>query len=212
MARMLFSAFRPSPRPGPLVAAAVTISAVATLAGMAALAAFNGTAGVETAGPAHWPAGTAIERSHTAPTVLLFAHPLCTCTGATLEELGKVLAGRRFGVPAPAIRILFSRTDPAWTPGDLWRRAAKIAAVSPVWDEDGKEARIFGVRTSGLVLLYDKRGTLLFEGGITASRGHAGNNYGEERLAAALDSGRRASGLPSRVFGCALFDSRGLEK
>jgi hypothetical protein len=187
------------------IIAMMTICVAATVAGIAKLVAFDGTAGPVTAVLAHWPAGTAVERSRSAPTLLLFAHPFCSCTGATLEELDKILAKRRPGTPAPAIGILFSRSDPAWKPGDLWHRAAKIAGVSPQWDDDGKEARIFGTQTSGLVLLYDARGNLLFRGGITGSRGHTGDNYGADRLAAVLDSGHPAPDSPSPVFGCALF-------
>jgi hypothetical protein len=182
-----------------------TISAVATVAGIGALFVFNGTAGLETAGPGGWPEGTAVERSRTAPTVLVFAHPFCSCTGATLEELDGLLAKRNSGAQAPVIRILFSRSDPAWRPGELWSRASRIPGASPAWDEGGKEARIFGARTSGLVFLYDRRGKLLFRGGITSSRGHTGDSYGAERLTAALDSGQSAVGAPSKVFGCALF-------
>jgi hypothetical protein len=190
------------------VAALMSLSVAATLLGMIAMLAFNGTAGSQMAGPAHWPDGTAVERSHTGPTILVFAHPFCSCTSATLEELDSVLRSRKTGAQAPAIRILFSRSDPTWKPGDLWRRAAKVAGASPGWDENGKQARLFGVRTSGLVLLYDARGILLFQGGITSSRGHTGANYSARRLAAALDSGRSAGSSHSQVFGCALFDSR----
>jgi hypothetical protein len=182
----------------------MTVSVAATLFGLGALVAFNGTAGKQTAGPKRWPEGTAVRLSHTAPTIVLFAHPFCSCTAATLEELDKVVSGRR---PAPAVRVLFARSDPAWKPGELWRRAGQIADASVQWDEDGKEARLFGAQTSGLVLLYDTRGNLLFQGGITTSRGHSGDSYGAERLATALHSGRPATGSPSQVFGCALFSS-----
>ena len=194
-------------RSGICVAVMLTVSVSATLAGIGTVLAFNGTAGLETMGPAGWPAGTAVKRSHTAPTILVFAHPFCSCTGATLEELDRVLANRKSGAQAPAIRILFSRSDPAWKPGDLWNRASKIPGANPVWDEEGREARIFGARTSGLVFLYDPRGNLLFQGGITSSRGHTGNSYGAERLTAAIESGRKVAGSPPQVFGCALFSA-----
>ena len=51
--------------------AILTISVFVTLAGARALLIFNGTAGVETAGPVHWPEGTAVERSRTALTMLV---------------------------------------------------------------------------------------------------------------------------------------------
>jgi hypothetical protein len=184
--------------------AILTISGAATLAGLGGLVAFNGTSGKQTGGPATWPVGSAIQLSHAAPTIILFAHPMCSCTAATLEELEKVISKRQ---PAPAVRILFVRSDPAWKPNELWRRAEKIAGASVQWDEEAREARLFGAQTSGLVFSYDARGNRLFQGGITASRGHSGDNYGAERLRAALDSGRPATGSRSQVFGCALFST-----
>ena len=186
----------------------LSTSIIATVTGMTALMAFNATAGAEMASPAHWPIGTSLERSRTAQTILVFAHPFCSCTRATLEELDTILLPRKLR-DQPIVIILFSRTDSTWKPGDTWSRASKVANASPQWDQNGNEAKLFGARTSGLVLLYDAHGLLLFDGGITASRGHAGGNFGADRLAAALDSGHPSEEPPSRVFGCALFSRPG---
>jgi hypothetical protein len=192
--------------------AILTVSGAATLAGLGCLVAFNGTPGRQAAGPAVWPVRSAIKLSPTVPTIILFAHPMCSCTAATLEELDRVVLARR---PSPAVRILFVRSDPAWKPNDLWRRAEKLSGASVEWDEDSREARLFGAQISGLVFLYNTKGNLLFQGGITGSRGHSGDNYGAERLGAALDTGRSAAVSRSPVFGCALFstsEQRGLER
>ena len=72
-------------------------------------------------------------------------------------------------------------------------------------DEGGVEASRFGAATSGQAILYDGDGRLVFSGGITAARGHFGDNAGSQALARLL-----IDGMPSRphtpVFGCALFD------
>jgi len=68
------------------------------------------------------------------------------------------------------------------------------------------EAKRFGAETSGQTLLYDERGTLAFSGGITGSRGHAGDNAGRASLLALInrsDADRRGSS----VFGCPLFSA-----
>jgi len=40
----------------------------------------------------------------------------------------------------------------------------------------------FGAETSGDVLLYDIHGAIAIQGGITGSRGHAGDNAGENTI------------------------------
>ena len=76
--------------------------------------------------------------------------------------------------------------------------------MQSVRDDGGAEARAFGVETSGQTLLYDAAGKLRFNGGITGSRGHAGDNAGRKALVALI--GETA---PDRngasVFGCPLF-------
>jgi hypothetical protein len=57
--------------------------------------------------------------------------------------------------------------------------------------------------TSGETMLYDASGRLVFAGGITGSRGHGGDNAGEDAVVAALLGGSGgASEAP--VYGCAL--------
>jgi hypothetical protein len=75
-----------------------------------------------------------------------------------------------------------------------------------VRDRGGVEAKRFGARTSGEVLLYSAVGRLLFFGGITGSRGHEGDNYGLTSLASFLTATPSESAVTagSPVFGCAL--------
>ena len=60
------------------------------------------------------------------------------------------------------------------------------------------------METSGQTLLYDRRGSLIFSGGITSARGHRGANAGEAALVSLLASGRADRNATS-VFGCPLF-------
>ncbi|HLB76837.1 MAG TPA: hypothetical protein VJO72_07370, partial [Candidatus Dormibacteraeota bacterium] len=46
-------------------------------------------------------------------------------------------------------------------------------------------------------------GRLLFQGGITATRGHEGDSFGQERIASLLTTGA-ADRADAPVFGCAL--------
>jgi hypothetical protein len=156
--------------------------------------------------PPHWPGGTKITLAHDRATLIMFAHPRCPCTQASIEELNRLLARSQGRVAA---QVLFFRPGnlPAdWAQTRSWRNAAAIPGVTVQEDPDGALARLFGAETSGYVLLYDTRGQLLFHGGITGSRGHAGDNAGENAVAACLAG--QAEGLgQTRVFGCPLLGS-----
>jgi hypothetical protein len=73
--------------------------------------------------------------------------------------------------------------------------------VTVVSDSGGIEAGLFGAEASGATLLFDAQGGLLFSGGITASRGHAGENAGENAVVS-LINGERAPLSRTFVFGC----------
>jgi hypothetical protein len=102
---------------------------------------------------------------------------------------------------------------PDWDETHLRRSAAAIPGVTVFTDENGIEAARFGAETSGHTLVFAPDGTLVFSGGITASRGHAGENAGENAVVAALNQESVAlSRTP--VFGCSLqkrdSDSEGM--
>ncbi|HEX4278094.1 MAG TPA: hypothetical protein VHZ74_22225 [Bryobacteraceae bacterium] len=182
----------------------LAFSAFSTLLGMRALVAFDHTVGATGSTPEQWPASSAIKRAGGRPELLVFVHPFCSCTDATMAELAQLSARRNAGAPAPAITVLFFRPrHSGWAPNSLWKKAASLPGAQAVWDDDGREAKRFGARTSGYTLLYSSTGALLFGGGVTASRGHQGDNYGLDELSASLNSGRPGS-APTRVFGCAL--------
>jgi hypothetical protein len=173
--------------------------------GLFVVSAYENAPGANAAAPRQWPAGTTLVAATDRATLVFVAHPQCTCTSASLDELTQVLAR----APQTAkTYVLFLRPtvfDRGWAESDLWRRAAALPAVIVVRDDDGAEARRFGVETSGQTLLYDRAGMLVYSGGITGARGHAGDNAGEAALLALLtrgESDRRAAS----VFGCPLFE------
>lgn len=93
----------------------------------------------------------------------------------------------------------------------------KLPRTTVTLDESGAIAHRLGMRTSGHVIAYDRRGVLVYSGGITASRGHAGENEGARQLRVSLEEaiGERsgeAGGLVGRpVFGCELVMPGGAE-
>jgi hypothetical protein len=92
-----------------------------------------------------------------------------------------------------------------WSHSDLWLAATAIPGVSVLSDEDGREARLFHGETSGHTILYDGQGRLLFDGGITASRGHYGDNAGYDAINALLH-GKTTQQAMTPVYGCPILE------
>lgn len=80
-----------------------------------------------------------------------------------------------------------------------------MKGVDVCWDVDGREARRFGVATSGHLLFYNADEELLFSGGITAVRNHEGWNVGRAAVIA-HGEGRSDAERQTSVFGCPLVD------
>jgi hypothetical protein len=172
--------------------------------GLGALWKYAETPGPVAAAPEVWPAGARVARDPIRPTLILFAHPRCACSRATIGELSVLMTHVQGRV---ATRVLFftpSGGDADWTGSDLWSAARAIPGVTVESDENGIEAARFGSETSGQVLLYSADGRLLFKGGITAARGHAGDNAGRTALTSLLVDERSARAAPTPVFGCPL--------
>ncbi|MBT6494877.1 MAG: hypothetical protein HOL01_10030 [Planctomycetaceae bacterium] len=62
----------------------------AVVFGMAWMWKYEATPGEATKSLVHWPVDSGIERSADRPTVVLFAHPRCPCTRASIRELAIV--------------------------------------------------------------------------------------------------------------------------
>jgi hypothetical protein len=153
--------------------------------------------------PAQWPKESVVHPARDRPTLLLFSHPRCPCTRASLEELARLLA--RVGERVQAHVILRDYDSLAADPefSDLWRQAASIPFVTVRADPGGRESGLFGAETSGHVVLYDRDGQLTYSGGITSSRGHVGDNLGRSTLKALIFGEPAAVGVVP-VFGCPL--------
>lgn len=150
-----------------------------------------------------WPADSARELSPERPTLLMFVHPRCPCSRASLNELASLMTHCRGRVDA-CVLFNMPRSSPAdWARSDLWDIAAGIPGVEPRLDLDGAERRRFGTRISGEVLLFWPDGELAFHGGITGGRGHEGDNEGRTALEWLLGH-RRTVSTTVPVFGCEL--------
>jgi hypothetical protein len=154
--------------------------------------------------PSHWPEESLVRRDVNRSTLLVFLHPQCPCSEASLEELRLVLDRCGLRVSAHALLLL-----PIHRPGGSGRSKIEeeLAGLNDVCtepDTGGSEARRFRVETSGHVVIYDTQGRLSYSGGITAARGQQGENLGRAAVIdLILGEGGAQQGTP--VFGCPLF-------
>jgi hypothetical protein len=173
--------------------------------GLSILWGYENTPGKAAEPPHQWPADSKIQPARDHSTLVLLAHPHCPCTRATIGELASIMAHSQGRLTAYVLFLKPAGFSEEWEKSDLWRSAASIPGVTAVIDDEGAEADRFHAATSGQTLLYDAGGRLLFSGGITGSRGHAGDNAGESAIVSFVNSGA-AERAESSVFGCPLFD------
>ncbi len=160
-------------------------------------------AGADAIAPAKWPADTKLTRGSGVPTIVVFAHPKCPCTRATIEELAQLMAQIHERATATVVFVRPEGLPADWEKTDLWRGAARIPGVAVVSDPSGVEAARFGAQASGQTMAYDGQGMLRFSGGITVFRGHAGDNDGQSAIASLVMTGNATRDHTS-VFGCSL--------
>jgi hypothetical protein len=190
-----------------VIGAAVALWIPAVGFGISTLWTYSTTAGHPAAPPLDWPRNAPVDRAAGRAMLVMFAHPQCGCSRASLGELAIIMAHQRDQVNASVFFYRPAAEPSAWVRSDLWDMAAAIPGVHVAEDPNGSVAQTFGVFTSGQTLLYDSAGLLEFKGGITAFRGHSGDNAGRSVITAFLHGDvSPASSLPvtTPVFGCSL--------
>ena len=133
-----------------------------------------------TALSAKWPTSTELAKVTTSGHLIVFVHPYCPCTRATLKNLDVALDSIELHVSIVQLRT--ERLESIHSPISSIASLANKNNWNLIMDNEGVEAKRFGATTSGECLLFDAEGSLLFAGGITAGRGHLGNNEGLETL------------------------------
>ena len=157
--------------------------------------------------PSTWPGNTLVSSPLHKPLLVMFAHPRCPCTKASLGELEQLVARAQNQFDVAVVFYEPAGGSKAWSSSGLVGEARSIPGVRVQFDSDGNLAKRFSIETSGHTLVYGANHKLLFSGGITGSRGHFGDNKG---LAAVEDIIRDHSSPLARtttpVFGCELFE------
>jgi hypothetical protein len=198
------------PRKHLTLTVAALLWAFGVAAGFRALLVYAYTPGSQPASSSSsvWPARTAILPAKGRACLLVFVHPQCPCSRATVQELAAIVAQRPNLVDAYVLFLAPRSESEQWVKSALWRESSAIRGVRVIADLDGVEARLFGAVTSGQSFLYGPSGRLLFKGGITAARGHAGANAGADAMLTLLD-GLTTPRRTTPVFGCSLRNESG---
>lgn len=153
--------------------------------------------------PARWPRSSALKRSANHPALVVFLHPRCPCSRATLSNLRTVVRETERAAGTTVVFTGPSAEDcrsPRWP---LLEAAKSIPGVTIHIDHDRSEASRFGARTSGIAMLFDRAGTLQFVGGLTAARAHFGPARGMNDVKA-IAQGQTCAFSSASVYGCPL--------
>jgi hypothetical protein len=200
-----------------LVAVGLTTWLTLVIVGIGILRNYSLTPGAAGTPDTSWPSASHISRSSRSLTLVMAIHPHCPCSRASIGELAILMAHSGGRLAAFVVFVQPPGFDENWTKSELWSSATSIPGVTCLIDS-GAEAKRFGASTSGQTMVYDPRGRLVFSGGITAARGHFGDNAGVSAIARLLDTAE--TGVSARVvyrnnpavyasttpvYGCPLF-------
>ena len=171
---------------------------------------YERTPGAHAAAAHTWPLRASLMRNAAGPSLVMFAHPACPCTRASLTELGEILLRsdcRR--VQTYVVFFADESQGQKWLATDLVNFAKTMPGVKVIADVGGVETKLFGATTSGDLKVYDRSGTLCYSGGITAERGHEGDSNGKSVVLRLLNkqSLLAVGGHPGAnpVFGCPIL-------
>lgn len=175
---------------------------VLVVGGLSVLWSYHSAPGRPGDPPPAWPEQSRLARIADAPTLVMWVHPQCPCSRASVHELARLMARAPRTLRAFVLAWRPDDASDGWERTDLWSSAEEIPNVTVVADEAGREATLFGAHTSGQTALYDRSGRLRFAGGITPSRGHHGDSRGQSAILAILRS--QPSEQRASVYGCGL--------
>lgn len=170
--------------------------------GLAVLTDYENRPGKTGKNPNTWPKESHLIRPTGKPLLVMFVHPHCPCSQASMGELAQILSRCENKVFTTVCFIRPKEFDTDWEKSSLWTEAQRLKVQTYV-DIEGEEANRFEAKTSGHTLLYATDGKLIFSGGITASRGHSGDNTGRDTITTFLLENIQKQDH-TFVFGCPL--------
>ncbi|MFI4916870.1 MAG: hypothetical protein ACIAS6_10245 [Phycisphaerales bacterium JB060] len=156
-----------------------------------------------------WTVPASLEVATDRPTLLVFAHPKCPCTRATMAAIERLQRDVLGGFETRVVFFEPQDAGPDWRRTELWQRAERLRDVRVLPDPGGRLVSRAGAVVSGTVALLDVDGRLLFWGGLTSSRGHEGDSVGSLAVRAIL-RGEDARTDRTPVYGCVIIAGEGV--
>lgn len=147
-----------------------------------------------------WSEVKEIPLSFEQPNLVMFLHSNCDCSLATLEELKKIHDSHKGSFKVNFLVAVYQQDK---GPKEFWSLLEKFPAASVILDEGGKVAARIGAKTSGVTYLIDQDKRVVFQGGLTPSRGHRGETSGQKFISQWIQDQRPVT-FYEKVFGCIL--------
>jgi hypothetical protein len=135
---------------------------------------------------------------------MMFIHPQCPCSKASVAELDRVASHLQGKVSVVGVFLSPQDKPTSWVHSGTWQAVERIPGAKLIADVNGDEAKKFGVKTSGETLLLSSTGEEVFRGGLTPSRGHEGRSLAQDAIE---DYILRHAVPPASgpTYGCSLF-------
>ncbi len=154
-----------------------------------------------------WPDNPVIQLDSERPTLVMFLHPRCPCSAASIAQLDRVLSRYPGRFRTWVLIVKPAGVPKAWEEGANAEAARRLPDSTLLLDPAGELARQFGAQYSGTVQAFDHQGNRRFAGGITASRGHEGESLGSLALQD-IGAGKVPGAESMPVFGCSLMGTQ----
>lgn len=195
----------PSSKPLSWLSAAIPHIVWCTLvfASLGGLAFYGSIPGQAATAASQWPTDSTILPAEDTNAVLVFVHPQCFCTRATIDQLQRAFVARPKSASTTVVVYAPSTQPESWCDTSLVRLCKTLPGATVVLDHDGQETQRFGVNTSGHVLVFNRQKQLQFSGGVTPSRGHLGPCEGLDAVTQII-AGQKAVPCVANAYGCPL--------
>jgi hypothetical protein len=135
--------------------------------------------------------------------IVMFVHPMCPCTAASIAELDNSLARLPAEVSVTVVAVTAGLAAETLDSSRLLAELRTMPRITLQVDSTGAERQRFGAVVSGEVFAFQDDGRRVYHGGLTSGRGHVGESIGQQQLEA-LVRGERETPYDAPVFGCLL--------